>query len=31
VVFRNMYLLNINVAEIKARYEKFIEQNFKDK
>jgi DNA-binding transcriptional regulator YhcF (GntR family) len=31
VVFRNMYLLNIDVAEIKARYEKFIEQNFKDK
>jgi len=31
VVFRNMYLLNIEIAEIKARYEKFIEQNFKDK
>ena len=31
VVFRNMYLLNIDVAEIKARYEKFIEQHFKDK
>jgi len=31
VVFRNMYLLNIDVAEIKARYEKFIEQNFKGK
>jgi GntR family transcriptional regulator len=31
MVFRNMYLLNIDVAEIKARYEKFIEQNFKDK
>jgi len=26
-----MYLLNIDVAEIKARYEKFIEQNFKGK
>jgi len=31
VVFRNMYLLNVDVAEIKARYEKFIERNFKDK
>jgi GntR family transcriptional regulator len=31
IVFRNMYLLNIDVVEIKARYEKFIEQNFKDK
>ena len=29
--FRNMYLLNISTEEIKARYEKFIEQNFKDK
>ena len=29
VVFRNMYLLNIDLEEIKARYEKFIEQNFK--
>lgn len=31
VVFRNMYLLNVEIAEIKARYEKFIEQNYKDK
>jgi GntR family transcriptional regulator len=29
--FRNMYLLNISTEEIKVRYEKFIEQNFKDK
>jgi hypothetical protein len=26
-----MYLLNISTAEIKERYEKFIEENFKDK
>ena len=31
VFFRNMYLLNISTEEIKARYEKFIEENFKDK
>jgi GntR family transcriptional regulator len=31
VFFRNMYLLNISVDEIRARYEKFIEQNFKKK
>ena len=30
VFFRNMYLLNIPVEEIKARYEQFIEQNFKE-
>src|ERR1700712_2329921 len=29
--FKNMYLLGISVNEIEARYEKFIEQNFKDK
>jgi GntR family transcriptional regulator len=31
VFFKNMYLLGIAVEEIKVRYEKFIEQNFKDK
>src|ERR1700712_756346 len=31
VVFRNMYLLNVDIQEIKTRYEKFIEQNFKNK
>jgi GntR family transcriptional regulator len=31
VFFKNMYLLGISVDEIKARYGKFIEQNFKDK
>jgi GntR family transcriptional regulator len=31
IFFRNMYLLNISTAEIKERYEKFIEENFKDK
>ena len=31
IFFRNMYLLNISTEEIKARYEKFIEQNFKVK
>ena len=29
--FRNMYLLNISTEEIKVRYGKFIEENFKDK
>ncbi|HEY8784058.1 MAG TPA: GntR family transcriptional regulator [Mucilaginibacter sp.] len=31
VFFRNMYLLKIPVEEIKTRYEKFIEENFKEK
>jgi DNA-binding transcriptional regulator YhcF (GntR family) len=31
VFFRNMYLLNIPVDEIKERYEQFIEQHFKHK
>jgi GntR family transcriptional regulator len=31
VFFRNMYLLSITTDEIKSRYEKFVEQNFKDK
>jgi GntR family transcriptional regulator len=31
VFFRNMYLLNISMAEIRLRYQKFIEQNFKEK
>ena len=31
VFFRNMYLLNVSTEEIKARYEKFIQENFKDK
>jgi DNA-binding transcriptional regulator YhcF (GntR family) len=31
VFFRNMYLLNISIEEIKARYEKFVDQNFKEK
>jgi len=31
VFFKNMYLLNISVNEIKTRYENFIEQNFKHK
>jgi GntR family transcriptional regulator len=31
VFFRNMYLLNISTEEIKARYEKFVDQNFKEK
>jgi len=31
VFFRNMYLLNIPMEDIKALYEKFIEQNFKEK
>jgi len=31
LLFRNMYLLDIATDEIKVRYEKFIEQNFKDK
>jgi GntR family transcriptional regulator len=28
---RNMYLLNIPIEDIKARYEKFIDENFKEK
>jgi GntR family transcriptional regulator len=31
VFFRSMYLLNISTEEIKARYEKFIDENFKNK
>jgi GntR family transcriptional regulator len=31
VVFRNMYLLNIPIEEIKERYKIFIDQNFKEK
>jgi len=31
VVFRNMYLLNISIEEIKERYKIFIDQNFKEK
>ncbi|MFI5159386.1 MAG: GntR family transcriptional regulator [Sphingobacteriales bacterium] len=31
VFFRNMYLLNIPVEEIKLRYQEFIEQHFKEK
>src|SRR3569833_506029 len=31
VFFRNMYLLNISVDEIRLRYQEFIEQNFKEK
>jgi GntR family transcriptional regulator len=31
VLFRNMYLLNMSMDEIKARYGEFIEQNFKEK
>ena len=31
VVFRNMYLLNIDITEMKSRYDKFIERNFKNK
>ena len=31
VFFRNMYLLNISMDEIRARYAEFIEQNFKEK
>jgi GntR family transcriptional regulator len=31
VLFRNMYLLNMPIEEIKSRYEEFIEQNFKEK
>jgi len=31
VLFRNMYLLNMSMEEIKARYGEFIEQNFKEK
>jgi GntR family transcriptional regulator len=31
VFFRNMYLLNISTEEIKVRYEKFVDQNFKEK
>jgi len=30
VFFRSMYLLGIPVEDIKARYDKFIDQNFKD-
>ena len=29
VFFRSMYLLNISLDDIKARYEEFIKQNFK--
>ena len=31
VFFRNMYLLNISMDEIRSRYAEFIEQNFKEK
>jgi GntR family transcriptional regulator len=31
VFFRNMYLLNISMDEIRLRYQEFIEQNFKEK
>lgn len=31
VFFRNIYLLDISFEEIRERFEKFIEQNFKDK
>jgi len=31
VFFRNMYLLNISMDEIKARYREFIEQHFNKK
>lgn len=31
VLFRNMYLLNIPMDELKLRYQEFIEQNFKEK
>jgi GntR family transcriptional regulator len=31
VFFRNMYLLNIPMDEIRLRYAEFIEQNFKEK
>jgi GntR family transcriptional regulator len=31
VFFRNMYLLNIPMDEIRSRYAEFIEQNFKEK
>lgn len=31
VLFRNMYLLNILMDELKLRYQEFIEQNFKEK
>ena len=31
VFFRNMYLLDISLDDIKARYSEFIEQNFKAK
>jgi GntR family transcriptional regulator len=31
VFFRNMYLLNISMDEIRLRYKEFIEQNFKEK
>ena len=31
VFFRNMYLLNIPMDEIRSRYQEFIEQNFKEK
>jgi GntR family transcriptional regulator len=30
IFFRNMYLLNVSVEEIKERYEKFIEKNFRE-
>ena len=31
VFFRNIYLLNISMEELEARYKKFIEQNFNKK
>ncbi|NCD68808.1 GntR family transcriptional regulator [Mucilaginibacter agri] len=30
VFFRNMYLLNMSVEDIKGRYDQFINQNFKE-
>jgi GntR family transcriptional regulator len=30
VFFRNLYLLNMPLEDLKARYEQFIDQNFKD-
>jgi len=30
VFFRNLYLLNMPLEDIKARYEKFIDENFKE-